>query len=117
MGRTFVYLLVPYIRSLVMHTPRSFSAAHVIPSRSAVEFVGRHYGPCYALSLALLALLKGTPDVWDQVSGLQRFVWREQALPMVLISLDISVSSVNINTRLLETTLTYRRKKAPSIEP
>ena len=68
------------------------------------------------------ASLKTRPDVWDQVSNLLRSVWREEAAPKVLISLNIFVSSANIITRLLETTsgrsLTYRRKRAgPSIEP
>ena len=68
------------------------------------------------------ALFKARPDVWDQVSSLPRSIWREEASPKILISLNIFVSSSNINTRLLETTsgrsLTYSSERAgQSIEP
>ena len=58
-----------------------------------------------------------------QVTSFLRSSWREEASPKVFISLNIFVSSANINTRLLELmtserSMTHKRKRAgPSMEP
>ena len=55
------YTCLLHVRSSVIHTPRSFSVAHV-PSRVLLSLLGRHYGL-----------------VMRWVSSLPRSIWREKA--------------------------------------
>ena len=71
----------------------------------------------------ILSFVKRRPDDCDQVASLPKSFWREEATPKAFISLNIFVSSANINTRLLKLmtsgkSLTYKWKRAgPSMEP